>query len=153
MKDRIAFGSLAGSIGGAVGLVFSYVLFLLGITPMASVHLAATLVTQDVLNLTTGGFICAVITHFAVASLFGVLLLHFLIFFGKDFWVLKAISLGVIFCLIAHSYLIPLLRTDPLVRGLIFNPPSFGTILATHALISLVGGLIMVRYYYQFKTH
>lgn len=152
LKDYIVFGSMAGAIGGAVGLIFSYIMFLLGFTPLSSIHLAATLVTIDVLNLTTGGIIFSLVTHFAVASQFGILLLYILKSSGKDFWIFKGISIGAIFCLVAHSYLIPLMRTDPLVRGLIFNAPSFGTMITTHSLIGLITAFIIVKYYYKFKT-
>lgn len=146
-KDKIAFGSMAGAIGGAVGLVFSYILFRLGISPIGSLHLAATLVTIDILNLTIGGIIWSIVTHLTVASLFGVLMLHIIDYSGKDYWVLKGVGIGAIFCLIAHSYLIPLMRTEEIIRNLIFNAPSFGTMITTHSLIGLIATFIIVKYY------
>lgn len=146
MKDNIVLGAIAGSIGGAIGIIFSFSMYLLYISPMSSINLAATLVTLDILNLTTGGVIFAIITHFIVASLFGILLTYILKFTGKDFWIFKGIGFGALFCLISHSYLIPLMRTDAQVRSLIFNPPSFGTMITTHSIIGLVTAFIIVKY-------
>lgn len=151
MKDTITSGSLAGAAGGAVGLIYSYTLFLLGMSPMASIHLAASLVVTDVLNLTMGGIIWAIVTHLTVASFFGILLTYIFIFAGKDNWAFKAIGFGALFCLVSHSYLIPLMRTDEQVRSLIFNAPSFGTLITTHALIGLITGFIIVKYQYMYK--
>ncbi len=85
MKDNIAVGSLAGLIGGTIGIIYSYIMFLLGITPMSSVHIAATLVVIDVINLTTLGFINSIFTHLLVAATFGVLLTYILLLTGKDY--------------------------------------------------------------------
>jgi hypothetical protein len=81
-------------------------MFLLGVTPMSSVHLAATLVVIDVINLTFLGFINAIFTHLLVAAVFGILLTSILLKTGKDYWPLKGVGWGAIFCLITHSYLI-----------------------------------------------
>lgn len=145
-KDKIAFGTIAGLTGGAVGLAFSYTLFRLGISPLASLHLAASLVTIDIMNLTIGAIIWSIITHLTVASLFGVLMIHIIKYSGKDYWVLKGVGTGAIFCLIAHSYLIPLMRTEEIIRNLIFNAPSFGTMITTHSLIGLITTFIIVKY-------
>lgn len=153
MKDNIAFGSMAGAIGGVIGLIYSYTLFRLGISPMASIHLAASLVVTDVLNLTIGGIIWAIVTHLTIAATFGVLFNYFLIFSGKDYWPLKAMGGGALLCLISHSYLIPLMRTDAQVRSLIFNAPSFGTMISTHALISLITCFIIVKYKYTEREY
>ena len=152
MKDNIVFGSIAGAIGGAVGLIYSYILFRLGISPMASLHLAASLVVTDVLHLTIGGIIWAIVTHLIIAATFGVLFNYLLIFSGKDYWAFKAVGVGALLCLIAHSYLIPLMRTDQQLRSLIFNAPSFGTMISTHALISLITCFIIVKYKYTERT-
>jgi len=147
LKDKIVFGSMAGSIGGAIGLIFSYSMFLLGISPMSSINLAATLVAVDILNLTTGGIIWSIITHLVVASMFGVLLTSILISSGKEYWIFKGIVIGAIFCLVSHSYLIPLMRTEVQVRNSIFNVSSFGTMITTHSLIGLITAYIFVKYY------
>jgi hypothetical protein len=152
MKDKIAFGSMAGAIGGAVGIIFSYTMFRLGISPISSINLAASFVAIDILNLTAGGIIWSIVTHLTVASLFGIILTYILIYSGKEYWVLKGIGTGAIFCLITHSYLIPLMRTEKQVHHLIFNPPSFGTMITTHSIIGLVTALIIVNYYYVFKV-
>ncbi len=146
MKDPIVLGSVAGSIGGAIGLIFSHSLFLLGIPPISSVHLAATMVVMDITNLTTGGVIWSLVTHFVVASTYGVLITYFLLKTGKDYWLLKGMLTGAFFCLIAHSYLIPLMRTEPQVHSLIFNAPSFGTMITAHSIIGVVAVFIVVRY-------
>lgn len=146
MRDNIVFGSMAGAIGGVIGLILSYSLFLLGISPMASVHLAATLVTVDVIHLATGEVIWSIITHLVVASVFGILLTYVLLYSGREYWWFKGIGTGFVFCLVTHSYLIPLLRTDAQVRSLILNAPSFGAIGITHALIGLVSAFIIVKY-------
>ena len=103
MNDNIVVGAIAGSIGGAIGIMFSFSMYLLGISPMSSINLAATLVTIDVVNLTTGGVIFAIITHLLVASLFGTLLTYILKFTGKHFWIFKGIGFGALFCLVSHS--------------------------------------------------
>lgn len=145
MKDKVVIGSMAGAIGGAVGVIFSYTMFRLGISPMSSINLAASLVVKDVVNLTVGGIFWALIVHFLVASLYGVILMYFLIFSGKEYWAIKGAGFGAVLCLISHSYLIPLMRTDEQVRNLIFNAPSFGTILISHVLISSVTAYILVK--------
>ncbi len=144
MKDNITIGTIAGIIGGAVGLIFSYSMFLLGVSPMASLHLAASLVVTDIINLTTGGIIWSIITHLTVAATFSVLLTYIILYTGKENWALKGIGFGALFCLIAHSYFIPLMRTD--IRALIFNAPSFGTMITTHSLIGLIASFIIVKY-------
>lgn len=147
MKDNIAVGTLAGAIGGTIGMTFSYIMFLLGVTPLSSVHLAATLVATDVINLTTLGFINAVFTHILVAAVFGIILTYILLYTGKDFWILKGIGFGAFFCLITHAYLIPLMRTDEQVRTLIFNAPSWSIALSTHMLIGLITVTIIAKYH------
>ncbi len=151
MKDNIIVGAVSGVIGGAVGLTYSYIMFLMGITPMSSLHIAATLVVIDVINLTTLGFVNAIFTHLLVAAVFGVLLTYTLLYTGKDFWVLKGLGFGALFCLIAHSYLIPLMRTDEQVRTLIFNEPSWSTALSTHMLIGLISVTLIVKYHVLLK--
>lgn len=151
MKDNIAVGAMSGAIGGAIGITFSYSMFLLGITPLSSVHLAATLVVIDIINLTTLGFINAVFTHLLVASVFGVLLTYILLMTGKDFWILKGIVFGALFCLMTHAYFIPLMRTDEQVRTLIFNAPSWSIALLTHMLIGLTTATAIVKYHYLFR--
>ena len=146
MKDTIAIGTIAGLIGGTIGLLFSYSMFLAGISPMASLHLAASLVVMDILNLTIGGIIWSVVTHLSVSAAFSIILAHILLRTGKDYWVLKGVGFGAIFCLMAHSYFIPLMRTD--IRELIFNAPSFGTMITTHALIGLIASYIITRYFF-----
>ncbi len=146
MKDTIAIGTIAGLIGGTIGLVFSYSMFLAGISPIASLHLAASLVVMDILNLTIGGIIWSIVTHLSVAAAFSIILAHILLRTGKDYWILKGMGFGAIFCLIAHSYFIPLMRTD--IRELIFNAPSFGTMITTHALIGLISSYIITRYFF-----
>ena len=154
MKDNIALGSVAGAIGGAVGIIYSYTLFRLGVSPLSSIQLAASLVTIDILNLTIGGIIWSIITHLIVASLFGKILLHIIKYSGKDCWMLKGIGVGAIFCLITHSYLIPLMRTERQIRNLIFNPASFGTMITTHSIIGLTTAFIIVRshFMHDFKS-
>lgn len=152
LKDDIVFGSVAGVIGGTVGLIYSYTLFLLGVTPMSSLHLAATLVVVDVLNLTPGAVIDAIITHLLVAAVFGILLTYVLLFTGKDYLVIKGLGTGAVFCLIAHSYLIPLMRTDAQVRNLIFNAASWGAQMSTHALIGLVAAFIIANHHHALKV-
>lgn len=151
MKDNIAVGTMAGVIGGTIGITYSYIMFLLGITPLSSVHLAATLVVIDVINLTTLGYINAIFTHLLVAAGFGVLLTYILLNTGKDFWVLKGVGFGALFCLITHAYLIPLMRTDEQVRTLIFNAPSWVIALSTHMLIGLITVTVIVKYHDLFK--
>lgn len=151
MKDNIAVGAMAGAIGGSIGMTYSYIMFLLGINPMSSIHLAASLVVIDVINLTTLAFINAVFTHVAVAATFGVLMTYLLLYTGKDFWALKGLGFGAIFCLIAHSYLIPLMRTDEQVRTLIFNAASWTTAISTHMLIGLITSTIIVKYHFLFR--
>ncbi len=146
MKDTVAIGTVAGLIGGTVGLAYSYSMFYAGISPMASLHLAASLVVMDILNLTPGGIIWSVVTHLSVSVTFSILLTHILIRTGKEYWALKGVGFGAIFCLIAHSYLIPLMRND--LRELIFNAPSFGTMITTHALIGFTASFVIVRYFY-----
>lgn len=147
MKDTIFAGTVAGVIAGAAGLMFSYTLFLLGITPISSVHLAATLIVMDVINLSPGAVIFAVVTHLVVSSFFSIILTYVLLFTGKNFWLLKGGGFGALFCLVAHSFLIPLMRTDAQVRSLIFNTPSFGVMITTHTLIGLVAAFIIVKYH------
>lgn len=144
LKDRFITGAIGGFIGGSVGMVYSYGMFLLGITPMSSLNLAATLVVMDIMNLTAGGVIWSLVTHLVVATMFGVLMAYVLLVTGKKYWVWKAVVIGGLFCLIAHSYLIPLMRTD--VHALILNAPSFGVMITTHALIALIASFIIVRY-------
>lgn len=141
----IVLGAMAGAAGGAIGLAFSYSMYLLGISPIASLHLAATLVVTDIINLTTGGVIWSIVTHLTVSSVFGILMTYVLLYTGREYWVFKGIGTGAVFCLLAHSYLIPLMRTDAQVRNLIFNAPSFGTMITTHSLIGLVTACIIVR--------
>jgi len=152
MKDHIAFGSLAGAIGGAVGIVFSYTVFSLGISSLSSIQLAASFVSMDILNLTAGGIFWSIVTHLTVAAVFGIIMLHILKYSGKDYWILKGAGFGAFFCLVTHSYLIPLMRTEEQVRRAIFNPPSFGTMIITHSLIGLVTTAIIVRNKYVFMT-
>lgn len=152
MKDKIAVGSISGVIGGTIGLTLSYSMYRLGISPISSINVAASLVVLDILNLTPTGVIFSIITHLAVASLFGVLLLFILKFFGKEYWAMKGIMFGALFCLLMHSYFIPLMRTDLQVRSLFFNTPSWGTILATHTLIGLVDSTILVKYFFKKET-
>jgi hypothetical protein len=151
LKDNIAVGSMAGVIGGTVGIMFSYTVFLLGLSPLSSIHLAATLVVIDIQNLTALGYIDAIFTHLLVASVFGVLLTYILLCTGKSFWLLKGIGFGALFCLMTHAYLIPLMRTDEQVRTLIFNSPSWTTMGLTHMLIGFVTVKIIVKYHYLFK--
>lgn len=153
MKDNIAVGAMAGAIGGVIGMIYSYIMFLLGITPMSSIHLAATLVVIDILNLTALGFINAIFTHLLVAAFFGVLLTYILLHTGKDFWLLKGVGFGALYCLISHSYLIPLMRTDEQVRTLIFNAPSWIITLSTHMLIGLITVTVIVKYHFLFREH
>ncbi len=153
MKDNIAVGAMAGIIGGAIGMTYSYTMFLLGISPMSSIHLAATLIVIDVINLTTLAFISAIIAHLTVAAAFGVLLTYLLLYTGKDFWVLKGLGFGAIFCLITHSYFIPLMRTDEQVRTLIFNAPSWATATSNHSLIGLIAATVIVKYHFLLKDH
>jgi hypothetical protein len=153
LKDNVAVGAIAGLIGGIIGLAYSYIMFLLGITPMSSVNLAATLVVIDVLNLSALAFINAIFTHLLVASTFGVLLTYILLYTGKDFWLLKGFGFGALFCLVAHSYLIPLMRTDEQVRTLIFNPISWTIALSTHIMIGLISVTIIVKYHFLFKKN
>lgn len=148
-KDTIAIGSMAGAIGGTIGIIFSYTMFYLGISPMSSINLAASFVVIDILNLTTGGIIWSIVTHLTVAALFGILMTYIFKITGKEYWVLKGIGFGAIFCLITHSYLIPLMRTEAQVRNLIFNPPSFGTMITTHSLIGLITAFVIVKFYYS----
>jgi hypothetical protein len=82
-----------------------------------------------------------------VASVFGILLTYVLLYSGREYWWFKGIGTGFVFCLVAHSYLIPLMRTDTQVRSLILNAPSFGAIGTTHALIGLVSAFIIVKYH------
>ncbi len=146
MKDNIALGAIAGAIGGAVGLIYSYTMFLLGISPISSLNLAATMVVMDIVNLTLGGVIWSIITHLVVAAAFGVIVAYILLWSGKDFWLLKGTVAGALFCLTTHSYLIPLMRTDAQVHNLIFNPSSFGTMITTHSLIGLITAFLIVWY-------
>lgn len=149
MKDNVVIGAGAGAIGGLVGLILSYTIYSLGISPISSLNVAASLVVIDVLNLTTGGIIWSIATHLFVAQLFGLILTYFLIFTGKEYWGLKGIGTGAIFCLVAHSFLIPLIRTDALVRSLNFNPSAFGTILITHATIGLVTAFLIIKFKFK----
>ena len=144
LKDKIAIGTVAGLISGTVGLFFSYSFFHLGISLISSLQLAASLVVMDILNLTLGGIIWSVVTHLTVSAAFSVLLTYMLFLTGKEYWALKGIGFGVIICILAHSYFIPLMRTD--IRELIFNAPSFGTMITTHALIGLIASFIISRY-------
>lgn len=57
MQDKTIFGSITGIAGGFAGLLFSYTMFLLGISPISSINVAASLVVIDVVNLTLGGII------------------------------------------------------------------------------------------------
>jgi uncharacterized membrane protein YagU involved in acid resistance len=143
--DKIILGAMAGAAGGAIGLVFSYTMYLLGISPMSSLHLAAALVVTDIIYLTPGGVIWSIVTHLTVSSVFGILLTYLFMYIGREYWIFKGIGTGAVFCLLAHSYLIPLMRTDAQVRSLIFNAPSFGTMITTHSLIGLVTAYIIVR--------
>jgi hypothetical protein len=151
MKDHITVGAMAGLIAGAIGMTYSHTMFLLGFTPMSALHLAASLVTTDVINLTTLEVVNAVFTHLLVAANFAVLLTYLLVTTGKDFWVIKGIGFGATFCLISHSYLIPLMRTDEQVRTLIFNGPSWTVTLTNHILIGLISAIIIVKYHYLFN--
>lgn len=151
LKDNVAVGAMAGVIGGTVGMAFSYTVFLLGLSPLSSVHLAATLVVIDIQNLTTLGYIDAIFTHLLVASVFGTLLTYILLNTGKSFWLLKGIGFGALFCLITHAYLIPLMRTDEHVRTLIFNSPSWTTMGVTHMLIGLVTVTVIVKSHDLFR--
>jgi hypothetical protein len=45
------------------------------------------LVVIDIINLTPGGFISAILAHLSVAGFFGVLMTYLLLYTGKDFWV------------------------------------------------------------------
>lgn len=152
MKDKIVLGSIAGGIGGIIGIIFSYSMYRLGISSISSINVAASLVVLDILNLTPTGVIFSIITHLTIASLFGILLLYILKFFGKEYWALKGMMFGALFCLLMHSYLIPLMRTDLQVRSLFFNTPSWGTIWATHTLIGLVDSFIIVKYFFNKET-
>ena len=149
MKDDIVLGSIAGAIGGFIGLIFSYSMFLLGISPMSSINLAATLVVMDIVNLTPAGVIFSIVVHLTIASLFGTLLTYILRYSGKEYWAFKGVMFGALTCIILHSYLIPLMRTDEQVRSLIFNPPSWGTMVTTHSIIGLVAAFIIVKYFYN----
>ncbi len=153
MKDNVAVGVIAGVIGGSIGIAFSYTMFLLGISAMSSIHLAASLVVIDVLNLTTLGFISAIAAHLTVATAFGVVMTFILLYTGKDFWLLKGLGFGALWCLISHSYFIPLMRTDEQVRTLIFNAPSWATMVTTHSLIGLVTAAVIVKYHYLLAEH
>jgi hypothetical protein len=146
MKDKIIAGSVAGAVGGVFGLIFSYSLFLLGISPVSSINIAGSFVALDILNLTTGGIIWAIIVHFVVATIYGVMLIYFLLITGKDYWLVKGVLTGAAFCLIAHAYLLPLMRTDATVHSLIFNPPSFGTMTLAHTIIGMVSAYVIIRY-------
>ena len=153
MKDNIAVGAMSGVIGGAIGMTYSYSMFLLGITPLSSVHLAATLVVIDVINLTALGYLNAIFTHLLVAAFFGVLLTYLLLYTGKDFWLLKGIGFGALFCLMTHAYFIPLMRTDEQVRTLIFDAPSWSVALSTHMLIGLITVTFIIKFHYLFSKH
>jgi hypothetical protein len=144
MRDTFGMGVIAGLIGGLVGIVFSHTLFLLGVTSIASLHLAAALVVNDIFNLTAGGVFWSVVAHFSIAASFGVLMALVIRYSGRDYWVLKAVILGALVCMILHSYLMPILRPD-----IDFRPTAaeFGTMVVTHSLISLVATYIIVKYY------
>lgn len=147
--DSVVLGSISGAIGGAVGMAFSYSMFLLGFSPMSSLNLAATLVVIDVLKLTTLGVISSILAHLTVASAFGVIMTYMLRYTGKEYWVFKGLGTGALFCLVTHSYFIPLMRTDEQVRSLIFNPPSWATMVTTHSIIGLVTASIIVKYFFN----
>ena len=89
LKDKIAIGTVAGFISGTVGLVFSYGFFHIDISSVSSLHLAASLVVMDILNLSLGGIIWSVVTHLAVSAAFSVLLTYMLFLTGKEYWALR----------------------------------------------------------------
>jgi hypothetical protein len=147
--DSVVLGSISGAVGGIVGLAFSYSMFLLGFSPISSLHLAATLVVVDILKLTPLGVIDSIVAHLTVAAAFGVILTYMFRYTGKEYWVLKGIGAGALFCIITHSYFIPLMRSDEQVRSLIFNPPSWATMVTTHSIIGLVTAFMIVKYFFK----
>ncbi len=151
MNDNVIVGAFAGIVGGIIGIIYSHFMFLLGFSPISSVHIAASLVIIDILNPTTLGYANAIITHLVVAAAFGVLLTYILVYTGKDFWPIKGLGFGAFFCLLAHSYLIPLMRTDEQTRALIFNAPSWTLTISTHMLIGIIAAAIIVKTHYSLK--
>ncbi len=144
MKDTLAIGVIAGLVGGLVGIVFSHAMFLLGINPMSSLHLAAALVVNDIFSLTPGGVFWSIVTHHVVAAVFGVFLALLLLYSGKDYWLPKVVAAGTFVCIVLHAFLMPILRPDIDFRP---NAAAFGTMIVTHALIGVIAGWIIVKYY------
>ncbi len=106
MRDKFIGGFVAGVIGGIIGIVFSHSLFLLGLSPISSLHLATALVVPEMFALTTGGVFISFLTHLIVAGVFGVVLLLILYYTGKDYYILKGIASGAFACLVLHQSLL-----------------------------------------------
>jgi uncharacterized membrane protein YagU involved in acid resistance len=143
MDDLIFGGSIAGLIGGTVGIIFSHSMFIAGVTPTSSLHLAAALVLHDVMNLGTADIIISLLTHLATAAAFGVALALILRYTGKDHYLFKGAGFGVVICLIMHAYLIPILRRDLPITTVASE--SF-VMITTHAIIGIIAAIILVRY-------
>ncbi len=143
MRDIFIGGSVAGLIGGIIGIAFSHSLFLLGLTPISSLHLAAALVLPEMFVLTTGGVFISLVTHLIVASVFGVALILILYYTGKDYYIFKGIASGAFACLVLHSYLLPLVRPDLEIRH---STSAAITMITTHSIIGLVAAFIIAKY-------
>lgn len=143
MKDTVFAGGIAGLAGGTVGIIFSHTMFILGFTPISSLHLAAALVLKDIMNLGTADIIIALAAHLLTAWAFGVILLIIFRYTGRDHYVFKGIGFGMVTCLILHSYLLPLLRRDLALTNV---APESIVMLMTHGIIGLVAAIVLVNY-------
>jgi hypothetical protein len=143
MQDLIITGIAAGLAGGTVGVIFSHSLYLAGVTSLSSIHLAAALVLMEINNLTAAGLILSLATHLLVASAYGVALTLLLHYTGKDHYIIKGLSSGAVSCLVLHSYLLPMVRSD---LNLIPNAAAGLTMLITHSFIGLVAAIVIVKY-------
>ncbi len=140
---NLTLGALSGLIAGTVGVIFSHTVYLFGITPFSSIHLAAAILIRDNFKLSLGGFILALINHLVISATFGVAMVIILYYTGKKHYIIKGVGFGYLTCLFLSAFLIPLIRTD---IDLIPSAVSSAGKLFTHSLIGVVSAYIIVKY-------
>lgn len=144
MKNiNFTLGAISGLIAGTVGVIFSHTVYLLGITPFSSIHLAAAILIRDNFKLSLGGFILALINHLVISATFGVAMVIILYYTGEKHYIIKGLGFGYLTCLFLSAFLIPIIRTD---IDLIPSAVSSAGKLFTHSLIGLISAFIIVKY-------
>lgn len=94
------------------------------------------------MHLTPAGIFWSVFAHEVGAAFFGVLQAALFIATGQDYWPLKGFGLGVVYCLLTHSIVFPVIRPQVEFWP---NAATTGSMLATHGLIGFLTVYILAR--------